>query len=140
MSDPLVIAEKVLALLNESSLTTTYKPALLLALIDRAQEFGGEESIKVRALAERVVELYWRQTFEYLDKPQPLRQSSTTSGSATITDAIRAFRESNAPKALGPSPALHQADGWEGLLDRVEYTLAEWPIPASPTSLSGLPV
>lgn len=56
MTDALALGEKLLALL-ESARTTTYKPALLLALIDRAQEYSERESIPVRALAERVIEL-----------------------------------------------------------------------------------
>jgi hypothetical protein len=48
--------------LEESARSSTYKPALLLALTDRVQEYGEQDSIPVRALAERVIELYWPQT------------------------------------------------------------------------------
>ena len=59
MTEALALGEKLLSLLEESARTTTYKPALLLALIDRAQEYVEQDSIPVGALAERVVELYW---------------------------------------------------------------------------------
>ena len=65
MTDPLALGEKLLSLLEESALATTYKPALLLALIDRAQEYVDYQSIPVPALAERVIELYWPQTLPY---------------------------------------------------------------------------
>ena len=48
-------------------------------LIDRAQEYSEQESIPVRALAERVIELYWPQTLAYPTTANVLRQSQTSS-------------------------------------------------------------
>ena len=39
LSEPIVLGEKLLSLLDESSTSSTYKPALLLAIIDRAPEY-----------------------------------------------------------------------------------------------------
>ena len=96
MTDALALGEKLLALLEESARTTTYKPALLLALIDRAQEYSGQEWIPVRALAERVIELYWPQTLAYPTTGHVLKQSQTSSGRAAIVQAILAFRDEHA--------------------------------------------
>jgi len=38
VTDALALGEKLLSLLEESARSSTYKPALLLALIDRVQE------------------------------------------------------------------------------------------------------
>jgi hypothetical protein len=62
MTNALALGEKLLSLLDESAQTTTYRPALLLALVDRVQEYAGSDTIPVTALAERVIELYWPQT------------------------------------------------------------------------------
>lgn len=78
MTDALALGEKLLALLEESARTTTYKPALLLALIDRAQEYTDRDSIPVPALAERVIELYWPQTLAYPTTGHVLKQSQTS--------------------------------------------------------------
>ncbi len=129
MTDALALGEKLLALLEESARTTTYKPALLLALIDRAQEDSGQEWIPVRALAERVVELYWPQTLAYPTTGHVLKQSQTSTGRAAIVQAILAFRNRHAQAARMLPPAIRHERGWEQLLAQVEETLAEWPIP-----------
>ena len=129
MTEALALGEKLLSLLEESARTTTYKPALLLALIDRAQEYSEQESIPVGALAERVIELYWPQTLAYPTTGNVLRQSQTSTGRAAIVQAILAFRDQHAAAARVLPPAIRQERGWEQLVTRVEETLAEYPIP-----------
>lgn len=53
MSESLVLGEKLFSLLDQSSRSSTYKPALLMAIIDRAPEFLGVGKIPVKALAEK---------------------------------------------------------------------------------------
>jgi 5-methylcytosine-specific restriction endonuclease McrA len=72
-------AEKLLALLDTGSFTTSYKYALLLGLFDAAMEGTAADgsaprSLRGRALGRRVFELYWRQARPYSDTG-PLRQS-----------------------------------------------------------------
>ena len=129
MTEALALGEKLLSLLEESARTTTYKPALLLALIDRAQEYSEQESIPVGALAERVVELYWPQTLPYPTTGNVVRQSQTSTGRAAIVQAILAFRGQHGAAARVLPPAIRQERGWEQLVTRVEETLAELPIP-----------
>jgi hypothetical protein len=129
VTDAIALGEKLLSLLEESARTTTYKPALLLALIDRVPEYGEGERIPVRALAERVIELYWPQTLTYPTTGDVLRQSQTSGGGAAIVQAILAFRAQHAPAARALPPAVRREQGWEQLLARVEEILAEWPIP-----------
>ena len=140
MTDALAVGEKLLALLEESARTTTYKPALLLALIDRAQEYSERESIPVRALAERVIELYWPQTLAYPTTGHVLKQSQTSTGRAAIVQAILAFRGAHAAASRALPPAIRNEPEWEHLLTRVEESLAEWPIPRlqRPTSHSSM--
>jgi HNH endonuclease len=129
VTDTLALGEKLLALLEESARTTTYKPALLLALIDRAQEYVEQERIPVRVLAERVIELYWPQTLAYPTTGNVLKQSQTSTGRAAIVQLILAFRGEDAAAARALPPAIRHERGWEQLLARVEETLAEWPVP-----------
>lgn len=129
MTDPLALGEKLLALLEESARTTTYKPALLLALIDRAQEYLDQSSIPVRALAERVVELYWPQTLAYPTTGSVLKQSQTVTGRAAIVQAVVDFRSEHATTTRALPPAVRAQQSWEKLLTTVEEILAEWPIP-----------
>jgi hypothetical protein len=103
VTDAIALGEKLLSLLEESARTTTYKPALLLALIDRVPEYGAEESIPVRALAERVIELYWPQTLTYPTTGNVLRQSQTSAGRAAMSKRSSRFGPS-IPRASPSRP------------------------------------
>jgi 5-methylcytosine-specific restriction endonuclease McrA len=75
----LAFAEKLLALLDTGSFTTSYKYALLLALFDATLEGTAPNGaaprvLHGRELGRRVLELYWRQARPYSDAG-PLRQS-----------------------------------------------------------------
>jgi hypothetical protein len=77
--DAIAFAEKLLALLDTGSFTTSYKYAVLLALLDATVECTGAdgsapEVLHGRELGLRVFELYWRQA-RPLSAAGPLRQS-----------------------------------------------------------------
>ena len=127
MTEPLALGEKLLALLDESARTTTYKPALLLALIDRVQEHVDTGIVPVRELAERVIELYWPQTRPYTTTGAVLRQSNT--GRALIVGRVTEYRERVAPDVRSLPEAVRRRGDWDALVDAVEFTLAEWPVP-----------
>jgi hypothetical protein len=127
-ADALALGSKLLSLLEEAARTTTYKPALLLALIDRAQEYVDADQIPVRVLAERVIELYWPQTLIYPTTGAVLRQTQTH-GRATIVAEIEALRREAGTAARALPPAIRGTNGWARLVQVVEETLAEWPIP-----------
>jgi 5-methylcytosine-specific restriction endonuclease McrA len=90
--DPtLAFAEKLLSLLDTGSFTTSYKYALLLAILDETLEQTGvqgkvPESLEGRRLGRRVLELYWPQARPYAEREaggkstpagaKPLRQAS----------------------------------------------------------------
>jgi hypothetical protein len=126
LSDPLALGERVLALLEQSARTSTYKPALLLALIDRAPEHVDEGAVPVSALAERVIELYWPQTLEYPTTGQVLVQSQA-GGQALIVRRIVEFRGESRGRSLPES--WRRSIDWTRLVETVELALAEWPIP-----------
>src|SRR5688572_22419869 len=88
---------KVLSLLEEASYSTTYKFALLLALIDRTREGVSAEGTAPRELsatsvAERVLELYWPQSAQFPGSKAVgvLKQSGT--GQAAIISRLGKFR------------------------------------------------
>jgi hypothetical protein len=127
-SEPIVLGEKLLSLLDESSTSSTYKPALLLAIIDRSPEFP-DGVIPVSSLAERVIELYWPQTLYY---PTTRRVLSQNQGRpAKIVAAIGKFRKTTRARGRTLSPASRSEDDprWLKLRRDVERSLAEMPIP-----------
>ena len=128
MTEPLVLGEKILSLLDEASTSSTYKPALLLALIDRASEFEEGEPIPVRVLAERVIELYWQQTLEYPDENAVLRQNQA-GGQAKVIKLIIDFRAKGGFRGPLIPGAARNSKEWTSLVFGVEKVLAEMPIP-----------
>lgn len=128
MSSPIALGEKLLTLLDETATTSTYKPALLLAIIDRAPEAVESDEITVRSLAERVTELYWPHTLDYPTTGTPLVQSQAGQ-QATILVRLARHREAHGASGRSLPSALRTGQPWEQLLHNVERTLAEWPIP-----------
>lgn len=135
--DPFAFAEKLLAILDRGSFTSTYKYAVLLGLLDLALEATARDgapptSVTTRQLAEKVVELYWPHTrdFGIGDVLAVLAQNSDRQA-ALISD-IAKFRQAVGAKA---SWTLFRARSdvapklWQRLLDAVEWKLVEMPLP-----------
>jgi hypothetical protein len=89
LTDALVLGEKLLSLLEVSARTSTYKPALLLALIDTAQEQADDTDIPVRLLAERVIELYWPQTLAYPTTGRVLWQNQGRAQASVVSQILK---------------------------------------------------
>jgi 5-methylcytosine-specific restriction endonuclease McrA len=130
------LAERVFALLDEGAFSTTYKHALLLAILDLCFEkthASGEppQSLTTRELAEKVLALYWPQALPW-DGGGVLRQAGgRRAGQAEILTRIIRFRQRLAD---GPSHPLHRVRlnspaSFEALLRFVEWKLVELPIP-----------
>jgi len=129
------IVEQVLALLDHGSFTSTYKQAVLLAIIDVCKETVGTggyppQVLTTRQLATKVVELYWPQTLLWQGK-QLLDQNSK--GPGKIVALVHQLRQ-----AVG---ALKQPPLWfeqlahaaptqlRKTLDEVEWVLIHYPLP-----------
>ncbi len=140
MTDPdqrgaIGFAEKVLELLDEGRFATTYKYAVLLALIDvcleRTQDSGGPpQTVTTRQLAEKIVEVYWPHTvaFAGLAPAMVLKQSAV--GQAEIISDIRQFRTDAADLGVSRWESRRTApDAYEDLVRLVEWKLIEMPLP-----------
>jgi hypothetical protein len=109
--------ERMLLLLSQGSFTTTYKYALLLALIDVNVEGAGQggpvTSVTTRQLAERVIVLYWPHTRPYARRRARLRRLSATPLGA-LTPHLKASRagrpaKNSGAKHIGSGHALLQS-------------------------------
>ncbi|MCK6553925.1 HIT domain-containing protein [Candidatus Binatia bacterium] len=96
-SDAAAFGERILLLLDKGRFTTTYKYAVLLALIDLCLEqgsaVGGAASFTTQQLAEKIVELYWPQTAPYPGQKGLHVLAQHHGGQAEIVSAIQKFRE-----------------------------------------------
>jgi len=93
------------------------------------------ESVTTRQLAEKVIQLYWLQTNPYMtssDEPFVLFQNAGKRGAqACIIKHIAEYRESSKIGAFSPYFSAKFADktGFSKLVDKVEWTLIEMPLP-----------
>ncbi len=132
--DSAQLTQWLLSLIDKGSRTATYKPALLMALIELAMEQPLEDSsspmtIPVTSIAERVIEFYWPQTRIHHGADLVLRQS-TTQTSRIIGALVRLREESGAdPRADIGHVRLTCPDAYTRAKETVEATLAMQPIP-----------
>ncbi|MBK9368868.1 MAG: HNH endonuclease [Deltaproteobacteria bacterium] len=124
--------ERLLVLLARGSFTTTYKYALLLALIDLNLEGAGRgaevTTITTRQLAERVVALYWPHTRPF--QGRELSQSRAGQGESSVLRSILTFRRAVAPHdGLPQRAAKADPEGYNRLIDEVEWVFVREPIP-----------
>lgn len=127
MSDPMVLGGKLLSLLDEANVTATYKPALLMSIIDCATEMEEADSIPVTRLAERVTELYWPQTVAYPTTGVVLTQNQGSQAKAVRAIVDFRFRSGISSRTI--PERVRQGKDWSRLVRRVELSLAEMPIP-----------
>ena len=135
-SQPMVdFASQLLELISSANATSTYKYALLLALVDLCQESVGQQggptgSVTTRQVAQRVLEIYWPQVRPHRSTGRVLRQLNATSQNG-ITDYIADFRSGLDGRAQRTPHTARSAAPveFETLLDKIEWTFIRYPIP-----------
>ena len=125
------LAERLLALLDQAAVATTYKYALLLALLDASldgTDAAGDppDRVEVDRLAEHVLTMYWPHSDPYPGTGDVLRQSGT--GQAEVLTQIRRFRQAD-PSARSTLPAARHVPGYDRLVRTTAWKLAEMPLP-----------
>jgi len=131
-------AERLLEVIDSGRRTATYKLALLIAVLDLCAQHSGADGrapqlLYTRDIAEQVAVLYWPQVIPYLvpgaGAAVELRQ--ITLPKAAILEAVSAFR--SAALAAGATSwhlARQRLPGaYQAMMDRVEVTVAEQPLP-----------
>ena len=130
--DSSALIQRVLAVLDEGRRSATYKPALLLALVELAVErVDGMAPLELPLddIADRVMELYWPQTRPHAAAEGALRQATTAS--SRIIDALTGLRLATGAavnEALGHVRIGH-ADAYSSARDKIARALALQPIP-----------
>lgn len=122
--------DKLQSLLANGDFTATYKFAVLLGLVELSVEASpGVDTFTTRQLAEKIVELYWPQALHY--EGAELRQNPHRQ--ARIVNAVAAFRAEAARTGFATAPLMalagRLAERWASLLDEVEWSLVEMPLP-----------
>jgi hypothetical protein len=131
-------AERLLEVIDSGRRTATYKLALLIALLDlcaRHSDTRGRapEHVYTRDIAEQVAALYWPQVLPYLvpGSASAVELRQITLPRAAIVAAVSAFRRTaDAAGATSWHLTSQRLPGdYESMLDQVEVTVAEQPLP-----------
>ena len=131
-ADPLLLGQRVVAILETGLRTATYKLATLMALIDHCIEHVPERPddglrVPIPDLARRVLEIYWQQARPF--DGHELRQS--TQPRARILIATNALRE--AARVTGTATAVEIARlrapaAYQSAIDEITLCLAQQPL------------
>lgn len=126
------LIQRVLSLLDDGKRTATYKPALLMALIELAQErANGDDPLRLplQDIAERVMESYWPHTRPYSPLGSVLRQA--TNPRSRILVALGELRTASSARVSTPLSrvARFYPEAYAAARSAVADTLAKQPIP-----------
>ncbi|OBF98656.1 HNH endonuclease [Mycobacterium sp. 852002-51152_SCH6134967] len=128
--DPLLLGQRVIAILETGLRTATYKLATLMALLEHCIENLPDrpaEALKVPLpeLAHRVFDIYWRQVRPF--DGHELRQS--TQPRARILIAVNTLRAASSRSTGSVDVArLHAPSAYEAAIDEVVMCLAQQPL------------
>jgi len=131
-ADPLLLGQRVVAILETGLRTATYKLATLVALIDHCIENMPERSddvlrVPIPGLAHRVLEIYWQQVRPFDGKE--LHQS--TQPRARMLIATNALRDAAGIKQTGASveiAKLRAPAAYRSAIDEITLCLAQQPL------------
>ena len=139
--DSSALIQRVLAVLDEGRRSATYKPALLLALVELAVErVDGLAALELPLadIADKVMELYWPQTRPHDAAEGTLRQATTRA--SRIVDALTELRSSTRAAVNQPLGQLRtqHPNAYLGARSRIARALAMQPIPRLQRPGSGI--
>ena len=128
----LLFLAKLQRLFSEGDFTATYKFALLITLADLAVELGVDDGselvLSTRHLADRFIQLYWRQSLPYgtgRDNATPGVLMQNNGAQAVVISAIAAFR---AKHGVGTPQLARTLPDYPALLSAVAQTVSAQPL------------
>jgi hypothetical protein len=131
--DPLLLGQRVVAILETGQRTATYKLALLMALIEHCIENLPERTddvlpVSIEALAHRVLAIYWRQVRSF-DGHDLIQVRGST---GRITEAAKSLRTAARAGNSGLSlegAMLRVPEAYEQAINKIVTALAKQPLP-----------
>ncbi len=132
--DPLVLGQRIVAILETGQRDATYKLATLMALIDHCIENLPDSAedvlhVPIPELAHRVLALYWQQVRPF--EGQELRQRRT-GAIARIPDAAKSLRDAAGVGNSGLSldiAMLRAPNEYRAAIAKISVALAKQPLP-----------
>lgn len=130
--DPLLLGQRVVAILETGLRTATYKLATLMTLIDHCvenlpEQLDDELPVPIPDLARRVLEIYWRQVMPF--DGHELRQSTQPRARILIaTNDLRTLAGIQSRSLAVEIAAIRARDAYERAIDDITVCLAQQPL------------
>jgi hypothetical protein len=142
-ADPLLLGQRVVAILETGLRTATYKLATLMALIDHCIENMPERPgdvlrVPIPDLAHRVLEIYWQQVRPF--DGHELRQSTQPRARILLANELRKEAAVGRTGMSVELAKLRAPAAYQSAIDEITLCLAQQPLhrlqklPGSPTS------
>lgn len=131
-ADPLLLGQRVVAILETGLRTATYKLATLMALLDHCIEKMPERPfdvlpVPIPDLAHRVLEIYWQQVRPF--DGRELRQSTQPRARVLFaTNALRAAAGTSHISVSVDIARLRAPDAYQRAIDQITLCLAQQPL------------
>jgi hypothetical protein len=132
-TDPLALGRRIIDILQSGKKTSTYKLAVLQALIDCSMERVPDDphasvDVPLDELTDRVIELYWPQTRPLAwNENRPLRQASEGSEILNAVGDLRKAAKARPNRLLADARA-DAPDAYDNTFMRVKRTLVRYPL------------
>lgn len=131
--DPLALGQQLVAVLGTGRRTATYKLATLMALLDQSVEHLPADpqaalSVPVRALAERVLEIYWHQVLPFEGQELQQTTQATTAAILRQTLQLRDAAGIGHRRVVLAVARLRAPTAYEVAVDAIMLTLARQPL------------
>lgn len=133
--EQLLFLSKIQRLFAEGEFAATYKFALLISLVEIAIEVpgigdGSTLDVSIRSIATKFIELYWKQSFEFVacrpgTRPGVLAQN--LGAQAAVVNAVRAFRVAEGPAAASLAIA-RQLPSFSRLVSEIAVVASAQPV------------
>ena len=134
MTEPLLLGQRVLAILEHGQRDATYKLATLMALVEHSMENLPERAddpltIPIPELAHRVLALYWNQVRPFEGHELAQRRTGTRTRIIDATKALRAASKAGNSRLSLELAMVRAPDAYAEAIDRIALVLIKQPLP-----------
>ncbi len=133
-SDPLLLGQRVIAILEQGQRDATYKLATLMALIEHSIEnlpphADDPLTVPIPELAHRVLALYWHQVLPFYGHDLAQRRTGTKTRIIDATKALRDTSKAGNSRMSLEIAMLRAPAAYDVAIDRIALALIKQPLP-----------
>lgn len=133
-TDPLLLGQRIVAILEQGQRDATYKLATLMALIEHAIEnlppdAGAPLTVPIPQLAHRVLALYWHQVRPFEGHDLAQRRTGRKTRIVDATKTLRTAAKAGNSRISLETAILRVPEDYAKAIDRIAIALIKQPLP-----------